>query len=256
MRSLMESLRYFYRGTWQDYLFPLFSPVHFLLLAILITGGILIAVNKEKLRSDGRRILGKLFLGSLFLEQISQYSWYFLAGTFTLGDGLPLYICRTAIPAIILAYLTGNYFVMTISVYWGLFGGILALLFPVIYPFYFPHITNFTYFLGHFVMVWSVIYFLAVEKYRFTTKGLLSALVFTNLFNVFVHWLNPMVNGNYSYFSYPPVFKEVLGKLSSTNYAVVVFITYNLLILLIHGVGAKLQTNSRPTQGQRQTEKW
>lgn len=250
--SLMEVLRYFYRGNWQDYVFPLFSPVHFLLLAMLVIGGSLIVHDRMKLRADPRQLLRKLLLGGLFVEQIAQYSWYYLAGTFTLGDGLPLYICRTTIPAIILSYLTKNYYVRTLSVYWGTFGGSLALLFPVIYPFYFPHITNFTYFLGHFVMVWSVIYFLAVEKYRFTTKGLTFALVFTNLFNYFVYRLNPLVNGNYSYFSYPPVFKDIFGKLPPTTYAIFVFITYNLLILLIHLIGCKVQAKAnKPGEGKQ-----
>lgn len=245
----MDALRYFTRGAWEDYVFPLFSPVHFVLLVLLAAGGLTIFLRRDDLRASGKKTLRNLFLGSLILEQISQYTWYGLAGTFTLGDGLPLYICRTAIPALILAYTTRNYYVRTISVYWGTFGGFLALLFPVIYPFYFPHLTNFTYFVGHFVMVWSVIYFLAVERYRFTRQGLFFALIFTNLFNYFVYRLNPLVNGNYSYFAYPPVFKETFGGLPAQTYAIIVFVIYNLLILLIHLAGWLVQRKSvRPAK--------
>lgn len=245
MNTLIEAVRYFFRGTWEDYVFPFFSVVHLLLLALLIVGSVLIWVNRTKLATDPRHRLRKLLLGSLLLEQVAQYSWYFLAGTFTLGDGLPLYISRTTIIAIILSYITGNYYFRTISVYWGTFAGILAVLFPVIYPFYFPHVTNFTYFLGHLVMVWSVVYFLAVETYRFSKKGLAFALVFTNIFNYFVYRLNPLVNGNYSYFSYPPVFKELLGQLPPRQYSSLVFLIYNLLILSIHLIGLKFQSNSK-----------
>lgn len=235
-----KGLRYFTRGIWEDYVFPTFSPVHFLLLGILVLGVVLIYRNREKLHSRKGKTLARLFLAALLLEQTAQYTWYALAGTFTLGDGLPLYICRMAIPAIILSYLTGNYQARTISVYWGTFGGILALVFPVIYPFYWPHLTNLTYFIGHLVMVWSVVYFVAVDRYRFTRSGLAFVLVFTNLFNYFVYRLNPLVGGNYSYFAYPPVFKMLFGALAPRDYALVVFAIYNLLILLIHWLGTKL----------------
>ena len=245
MNAPIEAIRYFFRGAWEDYVFPFFSVEHFLLLGLLIVVSILIGVNRTKLGADPRHLVRKLLLGSLLLEQVSQYSWYFLAGTFTLGDGLPLYISRTTIIALILSYLTINYYFRTISIYWGTFAGILAVLFPVIYPFYFPHVTNFTYFFGHIVMVWSVVYFLAVEKYRFSKKGLFFALVFTNIFNYFVYRLNPLVNGNYSYFAYPPVFKDALGKLPSGQYSILVFVIYNLLILLIHLIGLKFQSKSK-----------
>lgn len=251
MSRFTDHLGYFFRGAWEDYVFPIFSPLHLFLLLVLVAGILLIAVFREKIRKDPKRTLRNFLLGGLILEQITQYSWYALAGTFTLGDGLPLYICRTAIPAIILAYLTGNYYAKTLSVFWGSFGGFLAVLFPVIYPFYFPHLTNFTYFMGHFIMVWSVVYFLTAENYQFTKKGLAFALVFTNLFNYFVYRLNPLVNGNYSYFAYPPVFRELFGRLSAGNYAMLVFLIYNLLILLIYLIGRLAESRIDRKQGDR-----
>lgn len=234
MDAIRDRLSYFFRGTWEDYQFQAFTPVHFLLLAVALAGVLLIVRHRQTLRRDDRRILRKALLTGLVLEQLFQYGWYILAGTFTTGDGLPLYICRTAILALILAFLTDKPRIRSLAVYWGTFGGVLALAIPVIYPMRFPHITNFTYFGGHTVMVWSVAHLLAVDGHRLDRRGLRFSLVFTNLFNLAVFLLNPSLNGNYSYFEFAPVLPELFARLPRSVYVGLVFLTYNLLILLIH----------------------
>lgn len=236
----MNQVAYFFRGGWEDYTFKLFSPAHFILLALAFLGLVLIVKYREQLRQDSNERLKKVFLGALLLEQFLQYGWYALAKTFTLGDGLPLYICRTAILALILALATKASLARSLAVYWGTLGGVLALLVPVLYPMHFPHITNFTYFWGHIIMVWSVIYIQAIEGFKLSRRGLYASLVFTNLFNLGVFWLNPRINGNYSYFEFAPVLQSFFEGLSRPVYVLVVFLTYNLLILLIHGLLTKI----------------
>lgn len=240
----MKQLAYFFRGGWEDYAFRAFSIVHFLLLGLAFMGVVLIIKYRRELQRDSQGVLKKIFIGILLLEQVLQYGWYALAKTFTLGDGLPLYICRTAIIALILALTLNKPLVRSLAVYWGTLGGVLALLIPVLYPMHFPHITNFTYFVGHTIMVWAVIYIQAVEGFQLSGRGLLASLVFTNLFNLGVFWLNPRINGNYSYFEFAPVLESFFDTLSRPIYVLVVFLTYNLLILLIHvllkKVGPKL----------------
>lgn len=234
--DLKAMLDYFFRGNWEDYRFPLFTPVHFLLMGLTLAGIWMIRNWREPLKRDPRQRLRRFLIGGLLLEQVTQYGWYALAGTFTLGDGLPLYICRTAILAILLALLTRQSWARHLAVYWGTFGGVLALVFPVVYPMHFPHVTSFTYFGGHILMVWAVAYLLAVEEIRLTRQGLIFSLLFTNAFNLFVLWLNPRIQGNYSYFEFPPMFSEQLSQLPRPVYLGAVFLIYNLLILLIHRV--------------------
>lgn len=230
----MNGLRYFFRGGWEDYSFKIFSPLHFVLLAIGILGIVLIVKYQKALRGDPRRWLKKTLLTVLLLEVALLYGWYILAGAFTLGDGLPLYICRTAIIAIILGLTTKSPSIRSLAVYWGTLGGTLALLLPVLYPMHFPHITNFTYFVGHTIMIWSVTYIQAVEGFQLSGRGLLTSLAFTNIFNLGVFWLNPRINGNYSYFETAPVQQSFFETLSRPVYVLIVFLTYNLLIVLIH----------------------
>ena len=73
-----------------------------------------------------------------------------------------------------------------------------------------------------------------MEGFKLSGRGLLSSLVFTNIFNLGVFWLNPRINGNYSYFEFAPVLESFFETLSRPVYVFVVFLTYNLLILLIH----------------------
>ncbi len=247
----MEELAYFFRGGWEDYVFKAFSPVHFLLLAIALAGSLRIIRSRRRLAADPDRRLKKILLAGLLAEQILQYGWYALAGTFTLGDGLPLYICRTAILALILALVTGRPLLRSLAVYWGTFGGILALLIPVVYPMHFPHITNLTYFGGHTIMVWTVTYILAVEGFTPDAKGLRFCLIFTNVFNLAVLWLNPRISGNYSYFEFAPVWPDFFSALPRPVYIALIFLIYNLLILFIHGIFTRIGNRAHPSPGPR-----
>lgn len=258
----MDQVAYFFRGGWEDYKFRVFTPVHFFLIGLALVGVILILKYRKELKFDSGSRLKKLFLAGLLLEQILQYGWYALAKTFTLGDGLPLYICRTAIIALILALSTGAPLMRSLAVYWGTLGGVPALLVPVLYPMYFPHITNFTYFFGHTIMVWSVVYILAVEEFRLTREGLVFALTFTNLFNLGVFWLNPKINGNYSYFEVAPVWQATFASWPRPIYITFVFVTYNLLILSIHWIFTRLGNTHKaiavkgPAKGNRPENKF
>lgn len=250
MSPFRERLAWFFRGTWEDYVFPSFTPVHFLLLGIALAGILLIIAFRRPLRADQRALLKKALLGGLLLEQVSQYGWYWLAGTFTLGDGLPLYICRTAILALILALVTDWPRIRSLAVYWGTFGGTLALLMPVIYPMRFPHITNFTYFGGHSIMVWTVTWLMVVRRHQLDQAGLRFSLAFTNAFNLAVFFLNPRLGGNYSYFEFPPVFRELLAPMPRPVYVGLVFLLYNLLILFIHWLFTRGKSSPHPpTEG-------
>jgi|GEM_PF-6035804 len=79
----MNELKYFFRGQFDGYVFKLFTPIHFLILGIMILGILLIVLNKKYLKTEDGRKFKKLIFAILLIEQISQYAWYFLAGTFT-----------------------------------------------------------------------------------------------------------------------------------------------------------------------------
>lgn len=237
----MEALKYFVRSKPDGFVFKFFSPVHFLILAGIIAVSFLIVKNREYLKTEKGRKYKLALVLTLVAVQVANYSWFILSGNFTISDSLPLYTCRVAIYAMILTFITKNEVSETISIYWGIFGGIFGNLLPVLYFYHFPHITNFTYFLGHAAIVWSVVWFIAVTGYTFSRKNLVRMLAITNIFCIFINWFDFKVNGNYSYFTFSPVLTKFFQRFSPHVYDLIVIVIYNLLVLLIHFTGHSIQ---------------
>ncbi|PKK39694.1 hypothetical protein ABB02_01034 [Clostridiaceae bacterium JG1575] len=240
MDAWRDAFRLFFRGRTDGFVFRPFTPLHFALIAVVLVGCLLLYRERNASKQCKRRIQQGLFW-ALVAEQILQHFWLIYAGVYTLDEALPLYICRSAIFAMLLAHLTGHPMLRSVSVYWGFFGGMLASAVPVLYAYEFPHVTNFTFFAGHFLMAWTVAWMIWGQGYTFTRRGLRDALWVTTGFNMLVVVVNPLVGGNYSYFAEPPIWKAFFATVPHSLYILILFSVYALLITIIHLLGVLLQ---------------
>ena len=196
----MGSIKYFFRGTPDGYVFPTGSMAHWFIIAIILFGMELIIKYREKLRIPKyANIFKAIMIIMLAMQQILLYLWYGFSGYFSIQESLPLYNCRVAIILTIFAFITNKDFFKNICCYWGVVGAFLALAFPVVDPFQFPHYTMVSFFGGHILMLWSAIYFLVVEKHYINKRSLASVLLFTNFYHVLVYVFNRFTNSNYCY---------------------------------------------------------
>ena len=66
---------------------------------------------------------------------------------------------------------------------WGLIGAVFALIYPSgLDPFLFPHITQFSFFIGHLFLLWGSVYCIFIECVKFdkrTLKQLYISLIYT-----------------------------------------------------------------------------
>lgn len=206
-----------------DISFILFGKVHIVLLIIALLGSINILINKKENRNF------ELLLGSvLVFQQISLYSWYFSSNYNILTEGLPLYHCRIAILFTGLGMLFNKNTLMKFGAYLGIFGSISALLFPGIDPFVFPHITQFSYFIGHIFLLWASLYLLFVKNVGMSKKDFNNALIFVNIYHVLMFILNSNISSNYGYMNTPPI--AALNVLNSYVYSFGVIITFNIVL--------------------------
>lgn len=134
------------------------------------------------------------------VQIVSLYTWYAVMD-FPLSESLPLYHCRLAM----LFVLWGKPGPLkTYFAYLGLFGSLLAFLHPVFDPFAFPHLTFFTFVIGHYALaVNSLTYLLAAEKLDWL--GRREVLGYTCLMNLFLLCVNSLLGANYGFLSRPPL---------------------------------------------------
>ncbi|MBU5427364.1 TIGR02206 family membrane protein [Tissierella pigra] len=232
-------MKYFFRGTPDDFVFPIWSLTHFLILAIAFVGVEFIVLKKDRLKSTNMgKIFKKFMIIILVLQQVSLYLWYGFSGYFTIQESLPFYNCRVAIIFTIFALVTDKKIFKNVGCYWGVAGAILALLLPTdLDPFSFPHYTNISFFIGHIGLLWSTIYILVVEEYRMDRESLRSILYFTNIYHSFIYIFNIVAKSNYCYLVEAPIAKASFEKfMSPMAYSLTAFLAFNIFIILIYGV--------------------
>lgn len=155
----------------------------------------------------------------------------------TLREGLPLYNCRVAIISLAVGLLLNNKKLKVLAVYWGGFGTIFALLSPGTDPFSFPHYTKISYFLGHVLLAYGVVYILSVEEFKLNIKNLKGVLIFTNIYHSIVFFIDRIIGANYCYLINSPV---ALTKMSQFLYTFTVMMVFNLSIIVFYLIISKL----------------
>lgn len=232
---MLEKIKYFFRGTPDGYVFPTASVKHWTIMAFVLIGLEFIIKCRIKFKnSKYEKVFKILMIFMLSIQQIILYLWYELSGYFTIHESLPLYNCRLAIIFTIFAFITNKDFYKNICCYWGVTGSFLALIFPALDPFQFPHFTGISFFVGHTLLLWSAIYFLVVDKHKINKKSLGSVLIFTNIYHGIILIFNGFTNSNYCYLNAPPFSIGIIEKLPQLLYTCIIFTAFNIMIILFY----------------------
>ncbi len=228
----------FFRYQSDGFVFPIFSPLHGIFLLIAFLG--VCAIFRWPKTFRQRPYLRYCLASALLIIQLLLYAWFWGGDAYLQAQGWPLYHCRVAELSMLLTLFFNFSWAKDLSVYLGLYGSVFALLIPVMEPFSFPHVTNVAYFAAHLLMLWTVAYLIVILDYRFTSKGLIHSLIFLNLFNLSLLWLNPLLGMNYAYFSLSPIFTGFFNTWPRILYVGLLLALYNALVLLTHVGGRKL----------------
>ncbi|WP_042273401.1 YwaF family protein [[Clostridium] dakarense] len=221
----MENISNFFTTVKGDNHFVTFGPTHLFILSIALVITVFICIRKTESRKF------ELFTGSiLILQQLFLYSWYFIGKYNTFKEGLPLYHCRIAIIFMGIGMILSKDILMKIGSYWGIFGSIGALLFPGLDPFTFPHITQFSYFIGHLFLLCGAVYLLSVKKIGMSKSDLKNVLIFTNIYHVLMFVTNNALGSNYGYMSSPPI--HIGTGLNHIVYALLVMTIFNIILFI------------------------
>ncbi|MGT2845798.1 YwaF family protein [Streptococcus massiliensis] len=160
-----------------------------------------VAVFYTSLKYSQSPTYSKLFRYMQFVQLFSLYAWYGLTLA-PLAESLPLYHCRMAMFAVL--FLPNRspykqYFALL-----GIFGPICALVHPIFDPYPFPHLTLFSYLIGHYALLGNSLIYLAnyYDKNLLTKERL---IYFTLGMNAFLLLVNQVTRGDYGFLTNPPL---------------------------------------------------
>ena len=166
----------------------------------------------------------KIFRNLQIFQLICLYIWYF-AFQLPWSNSLPLYHCRLAMFAVLLLpdqWKSKQFFALM-----GVSGAIFALGYPVFDPYTFPHITSFSFLLGHYcLLVNSLIYLL--RCYDSSLLKNREIVLYTFFLDMFLVGVNQVTGGNYGLMARPPIIK---GDSLLVTYVVVSSILAAALLL-------------------------
>ncbi|HFI0035636.1 TPA: TIGR02206 family membrane protein [Streptococcus suis] len=167
---------------------------HFGLLVLLF---ILLYLTK---RYYTKTWFNRLFWSILLFQVISLYTWYVWA-EFPLSENLPFYHCRLAI--LFLLFARKGDLKLYFS-YLGLIGSVVAFIYPVFDPFPFPHLTFFTYLVGHYALAVMSLSYILAEGHQFSLSRweFFSKTAMIHLVMLVVNWLT---KGNYGFLTRLPI---------------------------------------------------
>lgn len=234
---MIGNFKFFFRGVPDGYVFKIFSLTHLFILGFTLLGIFTIVKNRDVIRSNEKSMKGwKTVLISLILmQQGILYLWYIFSGYFSIQESLPLYNCRVAMISIAFGLLLNNRTLKYIGCYWGILGGIVALTMVNLDPFRFPHYTFVSYFLGHIVLLWSLVFIIIIEQMEFNRSTLKKIIVITNVYNVFILLFNLLTGSNYCYLVESPFFTEkIFSLVGHVGYSIIMFALFNLVVALAH----------------------
>lgn len=148
------------------------------------------------------------FIKSMKILQLCQlailYSWY-VGFQLPLANSLPLYHCRLAMFAVVFLpdkWPSKQYFALL-----GASGAVFALGYPVFDPYDFPHITSFSFLIGHYaLLVNSLIYLM--NHYDKTQLKKYTIVLYTFVLDAFLVGVNQVTGGNYGLLKSPPFISQ------------------------------------------------
>jgi hypothetical integral membrane protein (TIGR02206 family) len=165
---------------------------------------------------DTRKKLGYVLGFILMMNEVGWHLFNLYWGTWTIQTMLPLHICSFTVWGTVYMMFSGNrnvYF-YEFMYFLGIGGAAQALLTPDAGAYSFPHFRAFQTFISHGILVTFPLYMTIVEGNRPTLESFKRVFIVTNVYMIFVFFVNLAIGSNYLFIAYKPPFPTLLDTLS------------------------------------------
>jgi hypothetical integral membrane protein (TIGR02206 family) len=223
-------------GSYKQFDFEMFSISHFVIIALLFLGSVLIYITRNKLK-DSKWRKAEVVVGiSLLTIEITYHIWMAVNDMWDVRHAIPLELCSISLILSVLLLLTRKKIVYEILLFTALLGASQAIFTPLL-NFDFPHFRFFHFFYTHLMDIWVVFYFTWVVGYRPTIWSVVKLFVFLNVLMPIIMLINKAVEGNYMFLSHKPKSPSLLDLLGPYPWYILsmefLLISLSLIVWLI-----------------------
>ena len=239
---MKDFIEVFFRKKEDGFVFNSYGSLHLFLFSFMIFMGFLMYRYRKNIIENKKvyKIIRNLFIFLLAFQQLSFLFFLSFIRHDTIREALPLYTCRVSIYSGFFALLFYNKNLKILTIFWGLIGGLIGMIYPDLTPYSWPHIMYVNFFLTHYLVFWVSLFFLIVDEVRLNRENLKFLFVFVNIFLMVTEIINLKFGLNYAYLSYSPIFTDLLKKLPGYLYFILAGVLYNFSIILNYYIFKKL----------------
>lgn len=212
------NMEYFFRAV-QDPNF--FMPSW---MKISVTVGLIVVMLLSLFIKNKERAI-KIGLCLSLCQQFILYSWYIGTGYHLATEGLPLFHCRICMLGLAFAYFAKKEKLVNYFAILGLICGSMACIVVDLDHFVFPHWTNFSYVVGHYLLVFNA-FMLVRERSKIQVKYI---IIITLIMNLFILVADLSLKANYGFLMKLP---SSLSFVPLTGVSVGVFISVLMILVL------------------------
>ena len=233
--------------------FALFGTSHILALMTVIFF-IATFTNLSNKYEGVQKFYKAFLLTALPLQEITFRLWDCFYQDLRFESLFSLHLCSIAIFLCIIILVKYNQFMFEILFFWGLGGATQALLTPDISIYGFPHFRFFQVFLSHGLIIATIIYFLLVEDKRVRKGSLKRVLINTNIYALFVFFINSIFKTNYLFINHKPYTPSLIDLLGPWPFYIIwleliMIVVFTLLYMPVlyvekHAVKEELEASS------------
>ncbi len=216
----------FFAKDWTGPAFQFLGAAHLTALGLIVALNLFLARFKGADETLRRRIAVGMAV-VLWLNELGWHIWNLATGQWRLDSMLPLHVCSLLVWTGGLMLVTKNYNIYEFSYFLGIGGAMQALLTPDLGMYGYPHFRFFQTFISHGLIVTSAVYMTVVEGFRPTWKSILRVAVATNIYMVFVFFINLALGSNYMFINHKPPTASLLDMLPA----------WPVYLLYLEGIG-------------------
>lgn len=211
---MIEFIKYFFRHNPDGY-----TNMPLNIIRIFFIVGLIFAI----MRKSNDKLLKPLLLLGLVIQGL-LFIWYLGKPEILFKEGLPLYHCRIASIMMAISYFLKKKRLAKFFAWMGVIGAITVILIPDASPYVWPHVTNLTFIVSHFLLLVNGILIVKTINERLHYKKILKYAFSMNSVLLIVNILS---GGNYGYLMRTPSMMNLELPMP------LIFFAINLLITAI-----------------------
>jgi hypothetical integral membrane protein (TIGR02206 family) len=194
--------------------FVLFDKAHLIALGILATIYLSLLYFRTVWDEAARAKVRVGIAAFLFVSELAWHVWSYSTGTWTIQTHLPLHLCSVFLWLSIIMLLTKNYAIFELAYFLGIGGAIQAVITPESGIYGLPHFRAIQTLAAHGGIVFAGLFMTWVEGFRPTWSSFKKVFIWTNIYMVFIFFINQSIGSNYLFLAHKPFTPTLIDLLA------------------------------------------